>query len=108
MDAKTRQAIQDILAANCELLTIPETAARLRVNKNTVYDLIKKGYLKSIKLGCRKVSVRALAEFIERCESGEIELRPLWASIQTLRYGYERWITQFAGWVKPVGKVWDD
>nr|WP_306804570.1 helix-turn-helix domain-containing protein [Flavonifractor plautii] len=74
VDAKTRQAIQDILAANCELLTIPETAARLRVNKNTVYDLIKKGYLKSIKLGCRKVSVRALAEFIERCESGEIEL----------------------------------
>ena len=74
VDAKTRQAIQDILAANCELLTIPETAARLRVNKNTVYDLIKKAYLKSIQLGCRKVSVRALAEFIERCESGEIEL----------------------------------
>ncbi len=53
---------------------IPETAARLRVNKNTVYGLIKIGYLKSIKLGCRKVSVRALAEFIERCEAGEIEL----------------------------------
>ncbi|MDU6203252.1 MAG: helix-turn-helix domain-containing protein, partial [Flavonifractor plautii] len=63
-----------ILATNCELLMIPETAARLRVNKNTVYGLIKKGYLKSIKLGCRKVSVRALAEFIERCEAGEIEL----------------------------------
>lgn len=43
------------------------------VNKNTVYGLIKKGYLKSIKLGCCKVSVRALAEFIERCEAGEIE-----------------------------------
>ena len=42
VDAKTRRAIQDILAANCELLTIPETAARLRVNKNNVYDLIKK------------------------------------------------------------------
>lgn len=35
---------------------------------------IKKDYLKSFKLGCRKVSTRALAEFISRCESGEIEL----------------------------------
>ena len=74
MDAKIKQTVQDIQMTNCELLTIQEVAARLRVNKNMVYDLIKKDYLKSFKLGCRKVSTRALAEFISRCESGEIEL----------------------------------
>lgn len=74
MDAKTKQTILEIQMTNCELLTIQETATRLRVNKNMVYDLIKKGYLKSFKLGCRKVSVRALSEFIDRCEAGEIEV----------------------------------
>ena len=48
------------------LYTIPETAHLLRVNKNTVYQLINNGYLRSIKLGCRKVSRKAILDFIEQ------------------------------------------
>lgn len=51
MGAKTKQTVMDIQMTNYELLTIQEVAVRLWVNKNMVYDLIKKNYLKSFKLG---------------------------------------------------------
>ena len=38
------------------LYTISEVAELLKVNKNTVYQLIRCGYLRSIKFGCRKVT----------------------------------------------------
>lgn len=48
------------------LYTISETAAILKINKNFVYTLIKRGYLKSIKLGCRKVTRKSLLEFLDK------------------------------------------
>lgn len=48
------------------LYTISEVAALLKVNKNMVYYLINAGYLRSIKLGCRKVTRKALLSFLEQ------------------------------------------
>ena len=45
------------------LYTISEVSKILKVNKNYVYALINDGHLKSIKLGCRKVTRKALLEF---------------------------------------------
>lgn len=46
--------------------TIKEVAGLLKVNKNYVYALINKGLLRSTKLGCRKVTKKALMEFLEK------------------------------------------
>ena len=46
--------------------TIKEVAGLLKVNKNYVYALINKGLLRSTKLGCRKVTRKALIEFLEK------------------------------------------
>ena len=46
--------------------TIKEIAGLLKVNKNYVYALINKGLLRSTKLGCRKVTRRALIEFLDK------------------------------------------
>ena len=48
------------------LYTISEVATLLKVNKNMVYYLINAGYLRSIKLGCRKVTRKALLSFLEQ------------------------------------------
>ena len=48
------------------LYTISEIAEILKVNKNFVYTLINAGHLKSIKLGCRKVTRKSLLEFLEK------------------------------------------
>ena len=48
------------------LYTISEIAEILKVNKNFVYTLINVGHLKSIKLGCRKVTRKSLLEFLEK------------------------------------------
>lgn len=45
---------------------IKEVAGLLKVNKNYVYALINKGLLRSTKLGCRKVTRKALIEFLEK------------------------------------------
>ncbi len=45
--------------------TVSETAQILRVNKNTVYELIHSGILKCIKLGNKKITAKALNEFLE-------------------------------------------
>ena len=48
------------------LYTISEVSKILKVNKNYVYALINDGHLKSIKLGCRKVTRKALLEFLDK------------------------------------------
>ena len=54
------------------LYTISETASLLKVNKNMVYELINKGYLRSIKFGCRKVTRKALLEFLDKYDGEEL------------------------------------
>ena len=56
------------------LYTISEVAALLKVNKNTVYQLINKGYLRSIKFGCRKVTKQALLDFLEKYDGEAIHI----------------------------------
>ena len=48
------------------LYTISEVAKILKINKNFVYTLINTGHLRSIKLGCRKVTRKALLEFLDK------------------------------------------
>lgn len=57
-----------------ELLTVSEVAERLRTNKNTVYNLINKGYLVGLKLGSTKVSIEELEDFIKRSKGKSIEI----------------------------------
>lgn len=68
------EATAEIMACRDILYTVPEAAKLLRVNKNMVYDLIRCGYLRSIKLGSRKVSRNALLEFVEQFEGKIVEL----------------------------------
>ena len=49
---------------NIELLTITEISKKLKVNKNTVYNLIKSGHLSALKLGSLKVTSFELERFI--------------------------------------------
>lgn len=47
-----------------ELLTIKEAATRLKVNKNTVYNLIKAGHIQALKLGALKIVDKELDRFL--------------------------------------------
>ena len=51
--------------------TISEVATLLKVNRNFVYTLISNGYLRSIKLGCRKVTRTSLLEFLNKYDGIE-------------------------------------
>lgn len=52
------------------LLTIEETADRLRVKRSMLYQLVATGELKSIKVGrLRRILVRDLEAFVERLAS---------------------------------------
>lgn len=55
------------------LLFTPEEAAKcLRVGRHRVYDLIRQGELRSVKVGnSRRISARALADFVAQLEVGE-------------------------------------
>lgn len=68
------ETAMEILACRDILYTVPEAAKLLRVNKNLVYDLIRCGYPRSIKLGSRKVSRKALLDFVEQFEGQTVEL----------------------------------
>lgn len=46
------------------LYTVEEVATILKVNKNAVYDLIRKGFLKALKLGRLKVTRPTLLSFL--------------------------------------------
>lgn len=52
------------------LLVTPEEAAeRLRVGRSKVYELIRLGELRSLKIGgSRRITTEALAEFVERLQ----------------------------------------
>lgn len=51
------------------LLTPEEAAQALRVGRSKVYELIRTGHLRSVKIGgSRRVSATALAEFIASLE----------------------------------------
>lgn len=51
------------------LYTIPEVMERLQVSRWTVYELIHRRELMSVTIGrCRRVSTRALAEYLKRLE----------------------------------------
>ncbi len=50
---------------NC-LYTVTEAAGLLKVNKNAVYDLVKHGYLKTIKYGVVKIPSKEIDNFIEK------------------------------------------
>ena len=56
------------------LYTISEVAALLKVNKNMIYGLINNGYLRSIKFGCRKVTRKAILEFLDQYDGQEISV----------------------------------
>ncbi len=62
----TQKSDPDIDKSQDLLYTISEVAALLKVNRNYVYKLINKGYLRSIKLGCRKVTKKSLLQFLEQ------------------------------------------
>lgn len=47
------------------LLTVREVAEKLKVNKNYVYNAIKKGELKSVNIGSIKVKKSDLEAFID-------------------------------------------
>jgi excisionase family DNA binding protein len=52
-----------------ELLTVPEAAARLRVGKWMLYNLIRSRRLRSIKIGDRRlIPVTALRDFLNELE----------------------------------------
>lgn len=73
MDEQTREAVNEVRRTNCEFLTVPQIATILKVNKNTVYDLINVRLLRAVKLGSIKVSTLAVDDFISQMDSGEIE-----------------------------------
>lgn len=61
------KSTENALAKEEKLIyTITEVAAMLKVNRNFVYSLINNGYLISIKLGSRKVTRKALLEFLDK------------------------------------------
>jgi excisionase family DNA binding protein len=50
-----------------ELLTVPEAAAALRLSRWTVYELIRRRHLVSVKIGrCRRIPRDALREYVVR------------------------------------------
>ncbi|WP_346533795.1 helix-turn-helix domain-containing protein [Micromonospora sp. DPT] len=52
-----------------ELLTVPEAAARLRVSKWMLYNLIRSRRLRSVKIGDRRlIPVTALRAFLAALE----------------------------------------
>jgi excisionase family DNA binding protein len=50
-----------------KLLTVPETAAALRVSRSTVYELLQSGRLRGVKIGRRRlVAASEITEIIRR------------------------------------------
>ncbi len=72
--AELKNSSNEIIDTNTELLyTISEVAKLLKVNKNYVYALINGGYIRSIKLGCRKITRKALLDFLEEYDGSEFD-----------------------------------
>ena len=54
------------------LFTVKETAKLLKTNTNYVYSLIRKNYLKCLKLGSIKVRKTELTRFIDWAEGKDL------------------------------------
>ena len=67
MNEQTSAAVEEVRLTNCEFLTVQQVAKILKVNKNTVYDLI------GAKLGSTKVATIAVEDFIREMDAGLIE-----------------------------------
>lgn len=48
------------------LYTVSETAELLKVNRNSVYDLLRKNVIRGIKIGSLKITRTELIEFLEK------------------------------------------
>ena len=48
------------------LYTVSETAELLKVNRNSVYDLLRKNIIRGIKIGSLKITRKELLDFLER------------------------------------------
>lgn len=52
-----------------ELLTIPETAARLKVSRATVYKMLDRGDIRAVKFGrCRRVLATSIDALVQRVQ----------------------------------------
>ena len=66
------------------LLTVPEAAMRLGLGRSFVYQLVMTGELPSVKLGrARRVSVRAIDEYVERLQGEQVPAAPPVAKCKT-------------------------
>ncbi len=73
MSDEEKITVEEIMKGDLKLLTVTEAAQLLKINRNTIYDLINQGLLRGFKLGCTKVSTLAIYDFIVKCESGKIK-----------------------------------
>lgn len=55
-----------------KLYTVREVAAILQVNRNKAYELVKKGFIKSLNLGSIRVRESALQNFLETYDGMDI------------------------------------
>lgn len=55
------------------LYTVKEASKLLKVNTDSVYDLIKKRQLPALRLGAMKIRGSDLERFIEKYPTGEID-----------------------------------
>ena len=51
-----------------KLYTVAEVAEIMKINKNSVYDLINEGKLPVLKIGSLKIREESLVEFLEKNE----------------------------------------
>lgn len=73
MSDEEKITVEEIMKGNLKLLTVTKAVQLLKINRNTIYDLINQGLLRGFKLGCTKVSTLAIYDFIVKCESGKIK-----------------------------------
>ena len=58
-------------------LTVEEAAARLRLGRTTVYQLIKEGAIVSVRVkGCRRVPTKALEVFADKLVAEQLPSAP--------------------------------
>lgn len=55
------------------LYTVKETSKLLKVNTDSVYDLIRKRQLPALRLGAMKIRGSDLEQFIEKYPAGELD-----------------------------------
>ena len=73
MNEQTSAAVEKVRLTNCEFLTVQQVAKILKVNKNTVYDLIGAKLLRAVKLCSTKVTTIAVEDFILELDARLIE-----------------------------------